>query len=219
MSQQGKLELITPDNAVLAIIDYQPQMFFGVESHSRASITNNVVGLAKSAKLFGVPTILSSVETEGFSGNTMPALVDLFPEQEIIERSSMNSWEDEGFVKAVKATGRKKLVISALWTEVCLAFPALSALGEGYEVYAVVDSSAGTSKEAHDVALQRMVQAGVVPITWIQFALELQRDWARKDHYYPLLEIMRDHGGAYGHGIEYASTMVHKQPASTKTDK
>jgi len=219
MSADGKLELIDPDNAVLAIIDYQPQMYFGVESHNRASITNNVVGLAKAAQIYGVPTILSTVETEGFSGHTIPPLMDVLHENEVIERTSMNSWEDENFVNAVKATGRTKLVISALWTEVCLAFAALGAKADGFDVYAVVDSSAGTSQEAHDTAIQRMAQAGIVPITWIQFALELQRDWARKEHYDELMAIVRDHGGAYGIGVEYASTMVHGNPQATKKNK
>ncbi len=219
MSDNGKLDLITPDNAVLAFIDFQPQMFFGVQSHDRHAIANAVLGLAKAAKAFRVPTLLSTVETKAFSGNMMPQLLDVFPEHPLIERTSMNSWEDKGFVDAVKATGRKKLILAALWTEVCLAFPAIEAIRDGYEVYVVVDASAGTSKEAHDMAIQRVIQAGAVPLTWIQLALEWQRDWSRREHYDEVMAIMKEHGGAYGHGIEYAYTMVHGAPASRAGNK
>ncbi|ACY15602.1 hydrolase [Haliangium ochraceum] len=211
---QSKLDLITPDNATLAFIDYQPQMFFGVQSHDRQMVTSNVLGLAKAAKTFGVPTILTTVETQSFSGNMMPQLLDVFPEQPLVERTSMNSWDDKEFVQSVKKSGRKKLILSALWTEVCLTFPALEAMRDGYEVYFVTDTSGGTSKEAHDMAVQRMTQAGAVPLTWMQLALEWQRDWARKEHYDEVLAIMKEHGGAYGQGIEYAYTMVHGAPAS-----
>lgn len=125
----------------------------------------------------------------------------------------MNSWEDAGFVAAVEKTGRKKLVIAALWTEVCLAFPALMALDAGYEVYAVEDASGGTSEVAHRAAMQRVVQAGAVPVTWQQVLLEFQRDWARRDTYDAVMKIVLEHSGAYGQGVEYAYTMVHKQPA------
>lgn len=126
----------------------------------------------------------------------------------------MNSWEDAAFRRAVEATGRKKLILTALWTEVCLAFPAIEAVRDGYDVYFVTGSSGGTSPAAHDHAIQRMIQAGATPLTWIQLALEWQRDWARKEHYDEVLSIMKEHGGAYGQGIEYAYTMVHGAPAS-----
>jgi nicotinamidase-related amidase len=210
----SKLDLLTPEQSVLALIDYQPQMFFGVSSHDRQMVINNVLGLAKGAKAFGVPTILTAVESKGFSGYMTPELLDVFPDHELVERTSMNAWEDEGFVNAVAATGRKRLILSALWTEVCLVFPVLDALEAGYEVYFVTDSSGGTSREAHDIAVQRMMQAGAVPLTWIQLVLEWQRDWARKEHYDEVLSIMKEHGGAYGQGIEYASTMIHGAPAS-----
>jgi len=211
-----KHELITPDNSVLAFIDYQPQMFFGVQSSDRQAVLNNMLGLAKAARAFKVPTILSTVETKGFSGNMTPQLLDVFPEHPLIERSTMNSWEDAAFRKAVEATGRKKLILTALWTEVCLAFPAIEAVRDGYDVYFVTDSSGGTSVAAHELAIQRMIQAGATPLTWIQLALEWQRDWARKEHYDEVLAIMKEHGGAYGQGIEYAYTMVHGAPASRK---
>ncbi len=209
-----KTDLLTPQNSAVIFIDHQPQMAFGVTSIDRQLLKNNVVALAKTANTFGVPTILTSVETQSFSGYIWPELLAIFPNLKPIERSSMNSWEDTKFVEAVKKTGRKKLVIAALWTEVCLLFPALQALAEGYEVYAVVDASGGTSQVAHDAAVHRMVQAGVVPVTWQQVMLEYQRDWARKETYDAVINIVKQHSGAYGMGVEYAYTMVHKQPAT-----
>lgn len=207
-------ELLTPQNSALIFIDHQPQMAFGVTSIDRQLLKNNVTALAKTGKLFKVPTILTSVETQSFSGYLWPELLSVFPGQIPIERSSMNSWEDGKFVEAVKKTGRKKLIIAALWTEVCLAFPALEALEAGYEVYFVTDASGGTSKEAHDMAVQRMIQAGAVPVTWQQVMLEWQRDWARKETYDGVISIVKEHSGGYGMGVEYAYTMVHKQPQS-----
>ena len=212
-----KTELLNPENSMIAFIDHQPQMSFGVNSHDIQSIKNNTVGLAKAAKLYNVPTVLTTVETESFSGYTWPELIDALDGQETIERSSMNSWEDDGFVEAVKATDRKKLILSGLWSEVCIVFPALSALAEGYEVYFVADAMAGTSQEAHDMAVQRMIQAGAVPVTWQQVILEYQRDWARKETYDGILDIVKEHSGGYGMGVDYAYTMVHKAPQRTQT--
>lgn len=203
-------ELLTPQNSTVIFIDHQPQMAFGVTSIDRQLLRSNVIALARSAKLFKVPTIVTAVESTSFSGYVWPELLHVLPGKPI-ERSSMNSWDDKAFVEAVKATGRKKLVIAALWTEVCLAMPALQALDAGYEVYMVTDASGGTSKEAHDMAVLRLVQAGVVPVTWQQVLLEYQRDWSHKDTYDGVLRIVREHSGAYGMGVEYAYTMVHKQ--------
>ncbi|MCK6481615.1 MAG: hydrolase [Planctomycetaceae bacterium] len=211
---KGATELLNPGNCVIAFIDHQPQMLFGVEGADRQALVNNVVALAKAARVFEVPVVLTSVETKSFSGNLWPALVGVFPGERIVERSSMNSWEDRGFVDAVKATGRRKLVLAGLWTEVCVAFPALSALQDGYEVYVVVDASAGGNAVAHETAILRMVQAGVVPVTWQQVMLEFQRDWSRKETYDPVLGIVKEHSGAYGSGVEYAYTMVHRAPAT-----
>ncbi|MBD2836191.1 hydrolase [Pseudomonas sp. JM0905a] len=205
-------ELLNPTNSALILIDHQPQMAFGVQSIDRQQLKNNTVGLAKSAKIFNVPTILTSVETESFSGYIWPELLSVFPDQQPIERTSMNSWEDEKFVAAVKATGRKKLIIAALWTEVCLTFPALEAMEAGYEVYIVTDASGGTSQEAHDMAVQRMIQAGAIPVTWQQVLLEYQRDWSKRDSYDAVMDLVREHSGAYGMGVDYAYTMVHKAP-------
>ena len=204
----GALELLTPKNCTLALIDFQPQMAFGVRSHDRQMIVNNVVGLAKAAKVFKVPVLLSSVETSSFSGPTFPKLQEVLSDQKPIERSSMNAWEDENFRKAVNKTGRKKLLIAGLWTEVCVVLPTIEALRDGYEVYVVTDACGGTSKEAHDMAVLRVTQAGAVPVTWQQVMLEWQRDWSRKETYAAVTEIIQEHSGAYGMGVFYAKSML-----------
>ncbi|MEO0679156.1 MAG: hydrolase [Pseudomonadota bacterium] len=209
----AKLEVLTPLNSQLIFIDQQPQMAFGVQSIDRQALKNNVVGLAKAAKAFDVPTTITTVETEGFSGHTYPELLEVFPEAPLLERTSMNSWDDQKVRDALAAAGRNKVVVSGLWTEVCNTTFALSAMLEGgYQIYMVADASGGTSADAHKYAMDRMVQAGVVPMTWQQVLLEWQRDWARKDTYDATTGIAKDHGGAYGMGIDYAYTMVHKAP-------
>ncbi|MEW2619226.1 hydrolase [Streptomyces sp. NPDC048106] len=206
-------DLLTPDNAVMLFVDHQPQMFFGTGSGDRTSIINSTVGLAKAARAFDVPVVLSTVAAESFSGPILPQLAAVFPGQEVIDRSTMNAWEDAAFVEAVKATGRKKIILSGLWTEVCLVLPALSALGQGYEVYVVADASGGVSPAAHEHALQRMVAAGAVPVTWVQVLLELQRDWARQETYGAVMEIVKEHGGAYGMGVVYAQSVMGEHAA------
>jgi nicotinamidase-related amidase len=211
-----KLEVLTPQNSQLIFIDQQPQMAFGVQSIDRQTLKNNVVGLAKAGKAFGIPTTITTVETLGFSGPTYPELLAVFPEAPLLERTSMNSWDDQKVRDALArhaGQGRKKIVVSGLWTEVCNLSFALSAMHDtDYEIYMVADASGGTSKDAHDYAMQRMVQAGVVPVTWQQVLLEWQRDWARKDTYDATIGIVREHSGAYGMGVDYAYTMVHKAP-------
>lgn len=204
-------KLINPDDTLFIFIDHQPQMAFGVTSIDRQTLKNNTVALAKAAKLFGVPTILTAVETESFSGYIWPELLDVV-QQKPIERSSMNSWDSDELVAQVKASGRKKLVIAALWTEACLLFPALCAIKEGFEVFMVTDASGGTSAEAHDAAIRRMEQAGGHSLTTVNAMLELQRDWANRATYDGLMDIVREHLGAYGMGVDYAYTMVHKAP-------
>ncbi|QEY26658.1 hydrolase [Neisseria zalophi] len=207
------LELLTPENSQLIIIDHQPQMAFGVQSIDRQVLKNNVVALAKSAKIFNIPTTITTVETEGFSGHTYPELLAVFPEHKILERTSMNSWDDQNVRDALAKNGRKKVVVAGLWTEVCNLSFALCAMLEGdYEIYMVADASGGTSVEAHKYAMDRMVQAGVVPVTWQQVLLEWQRDWARKGTYDAVMDVVREHSGAYGMGVDYAYTMVHKAP-------
>ncbi|KVD07973.1 hydrolase [Burkholderia ubonensis] len=213
-----KLEVLTPQNSQLIFIDQQPQMAFGVQSIDRQALKNNVVGLAKAAKAFDIPTIVTTVETESFSGFTYPELLDVFPNQPLLERTSMNSWDDQKVRDALAANGRKKVVVAGLWTEVCNTTFALCAMLEGdYEIYMVADASGGTSKDAHDFAMQRMVQAGVVPVTWQQVMLEWQRDWARRDTYDAVMAIAKEHSGAYGMGVDYAYTMVHKAAQRTAT--
>ncbi len=199
--------LLNPDNCALILIDHQSQMLFGVQSHDRARIINNVVGLAKAAKAFNIPTILSTVAAKTFSGPLFPELQDVFPEIEAIDRTNTNAWEDDKFLAAVKWTERKKLVMAALWTEVCLAYPALSALEDGYEVYAVADASGGVSLEAHELAMHRMIQAGAVPVTWEQVMYEWQRDWAHVKTADQVREVVRQHCGAFGQGVVYAKAM------------
>jgi nicotinamidase-related amidase len=213
-----KLEVLTPQNSQLIFIDHQPQMAFGVQSIDRQVLKNNTVALAKAAKVFNIPTTLTTVETESFSGYTYPELLDVFPDKKVLERTSMNSWDDQKVRDALAAAGRKKVVVAGLWTEVCNTTFALCAMLEGdYEIYMVADASGGTSKEAHDYAMQRMVQAGVVPVTWQQVLLEWQRDWARRDTYDPVIDIVKEHSGAYGMGVDYAYTMVHKAQQRTAT--
>jgi len=217
MSQE-KLEVLTPTNSQVIFIDQQPQMAFGVQSIDRQVLKNNVVGLAKAAKAFNIPTTITTVESESFSGFTFPELLDVFPDHPTLERTSMNSWDDQKVRDALKKNGRNKVVVSGLWTEVCNTTFALCAMLEGgYEIYMVADASGGTSKDAHDFAMQRMVQAGAVPVTWQQVMLEWQRDWARKETYDAVIEIVKEHSGAYGMGVDYAYTRVHNAAQRTKT--
>jgi Amidases related to nicotinamidase len=213
----SKLEVLTPANCQLIFIDHQPQMAFGVQSIDRQVLKNNTVALAKAAKVFNIPTIITTVETESFSGNTYPELLDVFPEKDILERTSMNSWDDQKVRDALAANGKRKVVVSGLWTEVCNNTFSLCAMLEGdYEIYMVADASGGTSKEAHDYAMQRMIQAGVIPVTWQQVMLEWQRDWAHRETYDAVMSIVKEHSGAYGMGVDYAYTMVHKAPSRAK---
>ncbi len=213
----SKLDLLTPENCQLIFIDHQPQMAFGVQSIDRQVLKNNVVALAKSARVFDIPTTITTVETASFSGHTYPELLSIFPDHPLLERTSMNSWDDQKVRDALANNGRKKVLVSGLWTEVCNNSFAFSAMAEGgYEIYMVADASGGTTKEAHDYSMQRMIQAGVVPVTWQQVLLEWQRDWARKDTYDATLEVVKEHSGAYGMGVDYAYTMVHKADERVK---
>ena len=214
------LEVLTPQNSQLIFIDQQPQMAFGVQSIDRQTLKNNVVGLAKAAKIFNIPTTITTVETDGFSGNTYPELLAVYPEHKILERTSMNSWDDQNVRDALAANaaaGHKKVIVAGLWTEVCNTTFALSAALEGgYEIYMVADASGGTSVDAHKYAMDRMVQAGIVPMTWQQVLLEWQRDWARKETYDAVIALVQEHSGAYGMGVDYSYTMVHKAPERVK---
>ncbi|MFC9606765.1 hydrolase [Streptomyces niveus] len=196
-NKAGLDALLTPEESVVVLIDHQPFQFANLNSHEPTMVVNNVVGLAKAAKVFDVPTILTTVLEER-GGLLIQGLQDVFPEQKPINRTFINTWQDERVVDAVKATGRKKLILAGLWTEICLAMPAIQAAGEGFEVFAVTDASGGVSKEAHDMAVRRMVQAGVVPITWMAVLGEWQRDWAREKTVQGAAEVQAQHGGATG---------------------
>jgi nicotinamidase-related amidase len=201
MSKTGLQALITPKDSVFLLIDHQAFQFANLHSHEPTMVVNNIIGLAKTARVFGVPTILTTVN-EQRGGLLIKGVQDVFPEQKPINRTFINAWEDSRVVEAIKKTGRKKLIIAALWTEICLAMPTIQALGEGYEVYIVTDASGGVSIEAHDMGVRRMVQAGAVPMTWMAVLSELQRDWARESTLPGVAEIVAQHGGASG--VAYA---------------
>ena len=193
----GLEALLTPDNCVLVLIDHQPFQLANVNSHEPTMVMNNVTALARTAKAFNIPTILTTVN-EARGGLIFKTVQDVFPNQPTINRTFINAWEDKRVVDAVKNTGRQKLVIAALWSEMCLAMPGIHAMGDGYDVYVVTDASGGVSREAHDMAIRRLVAAGAQPITWLGMAGELQRDWARSERAEEVLQLFFDHAGAAG---------------------
>jgi nicotinamidase-related amidase len=200
MPSNGLNALLRPQDSVLVLIDHQPYQLANLNSHDPQLAVNNAAGLAKTAKAFGVPTILTSVLAER-GGLIFSQITDVFPDQEVIDRTLINTWEDPKVVDAVKATGRKQLVMAGLWTEVCVAMPAIQALGEGWDVTVVTDASGGTSVEAHEVAIQRMIAAGANVMTWLALAAEWQRDWARAETAAALTDVLKHH--AAGSGIAF----------------
>ena len=213
-AKRSEKGLLTPDNCVVAFIDHQPQMLFGTSNFDRQSIINSTVALAEATRIFEVPVILTTVETKSFSGNMWPQLKAVYPDRDPIERSSMNSWDDRNFVAAVEKTGRKKLVLCGLWTETCVALPTIQALHDGYDIYVAEDCCGDVSQLAHDNAMRRVVHAGAKPVTALSVLLEWQRDWAQRDTYDAVMDLVKRHFGAYGIGVEYAYTMVHGAPPS-----
>ena len=207
--RNGLDSLLRPEDSVLVLIDHQPYQLANLNSHDPHMVVNNSTALAKAAKAFGVPTILTSVVAER-GGLIFPQITDVFPGQEVIDRTFINTWEDVRCVDWVKQTGRKKIVMAALWTEICLAMPAIHALGDGYEVYIVTDASGGVTVEAHEMAIQRMVQAGAVPITWTVFGSELQRDWARTATVPALAQTLFDHMGVVGTSLSWEQQLLAK---------
>ena len=184
-------QLLTPQNAALIIIDFQPVQVTSIASMDRRALVSNIVAVAKIAKLYRLPIVLSTVNVKtGRNAPTIHQLQDVLTGVETFDRTTINAWEDEEFVRAVKATGRKKLIMAALWTEACLTFPALDAMREGFEVYPVVDAVGGTSVEAHRAGLERIVQAGAKPVSWVQLICELQRDWVREETVRGFAEIL-----------------------------
>ena len=211
LSEKG---LLTPDNCVVTFIDLQPQMLFSVTNFERQTVISNNVLLAKATRVFDVPVVLSTVETESFSGHMWPQMYAIYPGQKPIERSSMNSWDDPNFVGAVERTGRKKIVLAGLWTETCVALATLQAMYDGYEVFVVEDCCGDVSSLSHENAMKRVIQAGAKPVTALSVMLEWQRDWAHKGTYGAVMDIVKNHCGAYGIGVEYAYTMIHGAPDS-----
>jgi len=199
----SNLDMLSPQNHAIALIDYQPAMYQGVQSHDRLVTFNNVQVLAKAAKLFGIPTVISTIAKDSFSGPYMPEVTALFPEKEIIDRTAMNAWLDANFRKAVHALGRKKVVMAGLWTEACVMFPTLDMLKEGFEIYIAADACGDISLEAHNRAMDRAVQAGAIPITSLQYVFELQQDWARSETYEGVMDILRAHS-PYGIQVRFS---------------
>ena len=204
----GLEALLTPDNCVVVLIDHQPFQLANVNSHEPTMVINNVIGLAMTAKAYGIPTILTTVNEER-GGLIFKGIQGVFPDQKTINRTYINAWEDKRVVEAVKKTGRQKVVFAALWTEMCLAMPAIQAMGEGYDVYVVTDASAGVSAEAHDMAIRRLVAAGAQPVTWLGMAGELQRDWARTQYLEDVAKIFAERGGATGSALAWEMQLLH----------
>lgn len=196
-AKTGLDALLRPEDSILVLIDHQPFQFANLNSHEPTMIINAVIGLAKAAKVYGVPTVLTTV-LAARGGALIKGLQDVFPDQKPIDRTFINTWQDPNVTDVVKNSGRKQLVLAGLWTEICVAMPAIQALAEGYDVFVVTDASGGVSNEAHDMAVRRMVAAGVVPITWAAVAGEWQRDWAREETAAGLAGVLLEHGGASG---------------------
>lgn len=207
MSKTGLPALLRPEDSIVVLIDHQPYQFANLHSHEPTVIVNNVIGLAKAAKALNVPTILTTVIEER-GGYLIKGLQDVFPDQKPIDRTFINTWQDPNVTDIVKKSGRKQLILAALWTEICLAMPTIQALGEGYEVFIVTDASGGVTVEAHDMAVRRMVQAGAVPMTWMAVISEWQRDWARVESATALSSVVLEHGGASGVALAWEMQLL-----------
>lgn len=205
-AQPGKT-LLDPSNHALIMIDHQSQMSFATKSIDAVTLRNNAALVAKAAKEFNVPTILTTVAEKSFSGPIFDEIRSVFPDQHIIDRTTMNTWEDARIAEQVNKTGKDKIAFAGLWTSVCIVGPTLSAIDQGFEVYVIADACGDVSDEAHERAMERMIQIGARPMTALQYLLELQRDWARGDTYNQTVATSIAHGGAYGLGLIYAKTM------------
>ena len=213
MPKNGLDVLLRPENSIVVLIDHQPFQFANLHSHEPTMIINNVVGLAKAAKVFNVPTVLTTV-LEDRGGKLLKPLQDVFPDQKPIDRTFINTWEDQKVIDVVKKSGRKQLILAGLWTEICLAMPAIQAAGEGWDVYGVTDASGGVSLEAHEMAVLRMVQAGVTPITWLAVVSEWQRDWAREETAQALGKEVLEHTGGSGVAFAWELQLLAGRPGS-----
>ena len=205
----SKKGLLSPDNCIVALIDLQPQMLFGVANMDRQSLIKNNLILARAAHVFAVPVVISTVETKDLSDYLWPQIRSVFPNELTIERSTMNAWDDAAFVATIQKAGRKKIILAGLWTETRVALPTLQALHDGYDVYVVEDCCGDVSQLAHANAMTRVVQAGAEPVTALTVILAWQRDWAAKATYDGVMDIVKTQCGAFGVGVEYAYTMVH----------
>jgi nicotinamidase-related amidase len=210
LAQKPSPELLTPDNHALVLIDNEGQMAFATSSIDIGSLRSNTAMVAGASKIFNVATVITTVAEKSFSGPVFPEVLEFYPQATsgFIDRTTMNTWEDVNAHKAITAKGKKKVVFAGLWTSVCIVGPALSAKTEGYDVYVITDACGDVSKEAHERAVERMIQFGIKPMTSIQYLLELQRDWARQATYKPVNDLVKKYGGAYGAGIQYAQEMV-----------
>ncbi|QFZ54972.1 hydrolase [Oceanihabitans sp. IOP_32] len=208
-AQKPSPELLDPTNHALVLIDHEGQMAFATNSIDPVELRNNVGLISGAAKIFDIPTVVTTVAEESFSGPVFPEIIEFFPNhKEYIDRTTMNTWEDKNAFKAITSKNKKKIVMAGLWTSVCVVGPAMSAINDGYDVYIITDASGDISKEAHDMAVNRMVQAGAKPITSLQYLLELQRDWARSETYEAVNQLAIRFGGGYGLGIQYARKML-----------
>lgn len=209
-AQKPSPMLLTPTNHTLVLVDFESQMAFPLQNITIDQLRNNVAIISGASKIFNVPTVVTTIAEKTFSGPVFPELEDVYPKDSFrhIERTNMNVWEDTAATKAIIGTGKKFIVLAGLWTGICILDPALSAINEGYTVYVITDACGDLSKEAHEIAITRMVQAGVRPITSIQYLLELQRDWARSETYVPVTNLIKKYGGAYGIGVQYSQDMI-----------
>ena len=209
-AQKPSTELLNPTNHALVLIDYESQMAFALNNIAVDALRNNTAIVAGASKIFNVPTIVTTVAEKSFSGPVFPEVAEFYPAKTsgYIDRSTMNTWEDVNAYKAITGKNKKKIVLAGLWTSVCIVGPALSAKAEGYDVYVITDASGDVSKEAHEMAINRLIQQGIKPITSMQYLLELQRDWARSETYKAVTDLVKKYGGAYGIGIQYAQEIL-----------
>lgn len=213
MSHRNGLDsLLRPEDSVLVLIDHQPFQLANLNSHLPSLVINNAAGLTKAAKAFGVPTIITSVIADR-GGLVFPQITDVFPDQEVIDRTTLNTWEDKKVVDVVKATGRKQLIIAGLYTEICVAMPVIHALGDGWDVTVITDACGGVTVEAHERAVQRMISAGANVMTWLALASEWQRDHARAEHIEEFVQILKDHEPGSGIAFLWEQQLLNTDPA------
>lgn len=211
LSEKG---LLTPDNCIVTMIDLQPHMLFAVANFDRQHIIHMNVAFGKPAKIFAIPVILSTIETNGFSGNMWPQAQAAFPQPSPIVRSAMNAWDDKNFVSEAEKTGRRKIVLDGLSTETCVAHPTVQPIYDSSDIYVVADCCGDVSQLAHDNAMTRILQAGAKPVTALSVMLEWQRDWGARGPYDAVMDVVKPHYGAHAMGVDYACTMVHGAPAT-----